>query len=259
MFASRTRVALLLLIGATAPPAAAQVSADGPRAQAISMPEWPTIGAPPNAEASRYDAAVEPAIDALPPADPPQPEPRPAPADRRLAPRDEKSLDRSAAQRLNPSRLITDFGLQFDSLYSTLAALAIVLGLFFVCIWALRRGARKTIHMLPSTVVAVLGRVTLAPKQFAELLRIGNKLVLVAETPDGPRLLAEVTDPAEVDRLMGLCQQATPHSASQDFDRLFRELANDPAPAGFLGGEVPVISVQADPPSYRPREGGRRA
>jgi flagellar biogenesis protein FliO len=178
--------------------------------------------------------------------------PRPPAASRR-------ALERSSDQRPSPSRLITDFGLQFDSIYSTLAALAIVLGLFFICVWGLRRGARKSIRVLPNTVVAVLGRVSIAPKQFAELLRVGNKLVLVAQTPDGPRPLAEVTDPAEVDRLMGLCQQAAPHSTSQDFDRVFRDLADAPAAAGFLGQEAPVISVQADPPTYRARGGGRRA
>jgi flagellar biogenesis protein FliO len=180
------------------------------------------------------------------------------PADRRLAPRDGKSLDRSSGERLTPSRLISDFGLQFDSLYSTLAALAIVLGLFFLCMWALRRGARKSTKILPSTVVHVVGRVSLAPKQFAELLRVGSKLVLVALTPEGPRPLAEVTDPAEVDRLMGLCQQTAPHSTSQDFERMFRELADDRAPAGFLGDEAPVISVHAEPPSYRSRGGAGR-
>ena len=49
---------------------------------------------------------------------------------------------------------------------------------------------------LPTDVVSVLGRVPLAARQLAELLRVGNKLVLVSLTPTGAQTLTEVTDPA---------------------------------------------------------------
>ena len=75
-------------------------------------------------------------------------------------------------------------------------------------------GASAGARHLPADVVSVLGRVPLAARQFAELLRVGNKLVLVSLTPTGAETLTEVTDPAEVDRLVGLCQQA--RSAQHD-------------------------------------------
>jgi flagellar biogenesis protein FliO len=207
--------------------------------------------------APRYDSAVEQATFATD--DLPHAQSDSQPDDRRLAPRTSSRLDAtSRTGRPSPPQLAKDFGLRFDSIYSTISALVFVLGLFFVGMWALRRGGRRKTQTLPFTVVSVLGRVTLAPKQIAELLRVGNKLVLVSLTPDGAKPLTEVTDPAEVDRLMGLCQQHDPHSPGRTFEKMFRDLANVRAPEGFLGDEVPVISVTPDASAYLSRGGSAR-
>jgi flagellar biogenesis protein FliO len=145
---------------------------------------------------------------------------------------------------------------RFDSLYATISTLIFVLGLFFLCVWLVKRGSRKHLNRLPAEVVSVLGRVSLAPKQMAELLRVGNKLVLVAFAPDGPRTLTEVTDAAEVDRLVGLCSQRDRHSSSRAFEQVFRELAHDGAPLGFLGNEAPVITTPPEISVHRSSRGG---
>jgi flagellar biogenesis protein FliO len=129
-------------------------------------------------------------------------------------------------------------GLPSGTIYKIASALAIVVGLFLVFAWLLRRGARRVAATLPADVVCVLGRVPLAARQFADLLHVGNKLLLVAWSPAGPATLTEVTDPVEVDRLVGLCRQADPHSTTKAFEQVFRQLARDPAPSGFLGSEA---------------------
>jgi flagellar biogenesis protein FliO len=178
---------------------------------------------------------------------------------RRLAPRGKSDAERRNGLK-SPSQFISGLRLKFDSMYATGTALAIVLGLFFVCIWLLRRGGKKKAALLPAEVVSVLGRIALAPKQMAELLRVGNKLVLVALTPDGAKPLTEVTDPEEVDRLTGLCQRHDPHSATAAFEQVFRELSRDPAPTGFLGQESPLAGTLPDLPLYfSPRGGTGRA
>ena len=59
------------------------------------------------------------------------------------------------------------------------------------------------------------GRAPLAGRQHVHLLRCGSKLLLVSVTPGGAETLTEVTDPAEVDRLAGLCRQAHPKDHGQ--------------------------------------------
>jgi flagellar biogenesis protein FliO len=156
--------------------------------------------------------------------------------------------DQSLPDRDSPWR---SFGVPRGTIYKIATALAIVVGLFLVFAWLLRRGGRSVANTLPADVVCVLGRVPLAARQFADLLHVGNKLVLVASSPAGPATLTEVIDPAEVDRLVGLCRQADPHSTTKAFEQVFRQLARDPAPTGFLGDEVSPVTFAPSIDAFR--------
>ncbi len=170
---------------------------------------------------------------------------------RRLAPPRERRSPHTAKhdQTDAPTKSLPSFGLPFDSLYTTGAALAVVLGLFLLCAGLVRRGAKKSNAMLPEEVVSVLGRVPLAARQFAELVRVGNKLVLLSVTQTGAEPLTEITDPAEIDRLVGLCRQRSKGSSTVEFDQVFRQLAEESAPTGFLGNEVPRIDARLSAPA----------
>lgn len=158
------------------------------------------------------------------------------------------------------SRRIANFGVPVESIYTVLSALALVIGAFLVFAWLLRRVRSKASRRegLPADVVSVLGRVPLAARQFAELLRVGNKLVLVSLTPNGAETLTEVTDPVEVDRLVGLCQQGNPHSTTKAFEQVFRQLSGEAAPHGFLGKESVPSSVSSPAGAYRAHRGDAR-
>jgi len=119
------------------------------------------------------------------------------------------------------------------SLATMLAALGLVLGLFLATIWLLRRSMPAGPRMLPSEVVEVLGRVPLTGRQHAHLVRCGSKLLLLSVAPGAVETLTEITDPLEVDRLAGLCQQSHPHSASTAFRQVFQQFGRKPA-KGFL-------------------------
>ena len=184
---------------------------------------------------ARYDAPVMTATSAVEVA-------AEAPSDaqrdhRRLAPPTANALAR--AQSSKP-HLLPGFDIPLDSIYAMLTALALVVGLFLLCAWALRRGTRSSSAVLPGEVVSVLGRVPLAARQFAQLLRVGNKLVLVSVTPAGAETLAEVSDPAEVDRLLGICQQLDPKSTTREFEAVFRQLAGQPVPDAFIERDAPA-------------------
>jgi flagellar biogenesis protein FliO len=135
------------------------------------------------------------------------------------------------------SRLPASFS-KLDSLTTAGAGLAIVVGLFFVCMWLLRRSSgAKHGGVLPNEAFAVLGRAPLTPQSFAQLLRVGNKLVLVAISADGIQPLTEVIDPIEVDRLTGVCASGRGHGPAAEFQQVLAQLAREPA-RGFLGAEA---------------------
>ncbi len=113
------------------------------------------------------------------------------------------------------------------SAVTVVGGLAMVLGIFFLVAWGMRRAAPKALTTLPSQVVEVLGRAPLAGRQQVHLLRCGNKLLLVSVTPDAAETLTEITDPEEVDRLAGLCEQVRPHSSSAAFRRVLEQFAHE--------------------------------
>jgi flagellar biogenesis protein FliO len=124
-----------------------------------------------------------------------------------------------------------------------IGSLAIVIGLFLLLAWVLRRGMPKPTPLLPQGILEVLGRAPLVGRQQVHLVRLGNKLLLVAVTPGGIETLTEVTDPVEIDRLAGLCQQSNPYSSSKSFNQLLGDYS-DPKPArrGSFSKDEPDFS-----------------
>jgi flagellar biogenesis protein FliO len=127
------------------------------------------------------------------------------------------------ALRDRSSRSERPAGDTFSSLLTMAASLAVVLGLFLVTAWMFRRGMPKSLALLPSDVVEVLGRSPLASRQQMHLVRCGNKLLLVCATVGGIETLTEITDPVEVDRLSGLCQQSRPGSSTKAFQQVLQQ------------------------------------
>jgi len=101
--------------------------------------------------------------------------------------------------------------------FTVMASLGVVLALFLGMAWLMRRGLPKQGRMLPREAVESLGRIPFPGRQQGQLLRVGNKLVLVSFSSSGASVLAEITDPLEVDRLSGMCAQADRYSSVKSF------------------------------------------
>ncbi len=99
-------------------------------------------------------------------------------------------------------RPATRFGI--PSFATLLGSLAVVVGLFLLAAWMLRKMMPKSAQPLPREAVEMLGRAPLAGRQQAHLVRVGNKILLVAIGPNSAETLTEITDPVEVDRLAGI-------------------------------------------------------
>jgi flagellar biogenesis protein FliO len=134
---------------------------------------------------------------------------------------------------------------------TALGSLAIVLALFLGVAWVLRRGLPASGQILPRDVLEVLGRSPLPGRQQVHLMRLGNKLLLVWASGQAVETLAEVTDPQEVDRLTGLCQQAHPSSASNAFRQVFQQFAGERGPrpdgVGQDASRAPAATVRKWP------------
>ncbi len=120
------------------------------------------------------------------------------------------------------------------SVVTVAGSLALVLGIFFLVAWGIRRAAPAAGTALPGEVFEVLGRAPMASRQQVYLLRCGNKLILVSVTAAGAETLTEITDPAEVDRLAGLCRQAHPQSATAAFRQVLGQFTSGHPRTGFL-------------------------
>ncbi|MEI8375012.1 MAG: flagellar biosynthetic protein FliO [Planctomycetota bacterium] len=165
--------------------------------------------------------ATAPTASPLPPVHVPTTPPVLAPAPTSVQPESAWPLglgshnDRSALGKSSPIGAMITVG----------GSLAIVLGLFFIVAWAMRKTAPRGSLVLPKEVFEILGRAPLGARQQVQLLRCGSKLLLVSITPNGTETLTEVTDPLEVDRIAGICQQAHPKSSTLAFRQVFQQLA----------------------------------
>jgi flagellar biogenesis protein FliO len=112
-----------------------------------------------------------------------------------------------------------------------MASLAVVLGLFFLVILLVRRHLPKGMGPLPSDVLELLGRAPVGQKQSVTLLRLGDRLLLVAISAAGIETLSEITDPDEVTRLVGICRQAQPQSATTAFRQVLQQMSGPPRAA----------------------------
>ncbi|HEX4130151.1 MAG TPA: flagellar biosynthetic protein FliO [Pirellulales bacterium] len=86
------------------------------------------------------------------------------------------------------------------------ASTVLVVGLFLLAAWLMRRGMPRAAGRLSPEVVEVLGHAPLAGRQQVRLVKFGNKLVLLASSATGSEPIAEITDRAEVERLVALCR-----------------------------------------------------
>lgn len=120
-----------------------------------------------------------------------------------------------------------------ESFTTAAAGLGIVVVLFLLCSLMFRKNRPTANSKIPAEAVSLLGKLPIAPKITAQLIQVGNKLVLVSVSPERVETITEVTDPVEVGRLVGLCVSRRGGSTTADFEDVLRQLSREPA-AGFL-------------------------
>jgi flagellar biogenesis protein FliO len=128
---------------------------------------------------------------------------------------------------------VTSTGSGWKSLVTTLSALLLVIGIFVGFAVLTRRAWSPARSTLPKQAFEILGRSTLGPRQQVLLMRFGNKVLLVNQELGNVQTLSEIDDPAEVDRLVGLCEQSTPNSLSTNFGSVLSQVINGGTASNF--------------------------
>jgi flagellar biogenesis protein FliO len=117
-----------------------------------------------------------------------------------------------------------------------LGSLALVVGGYLALVVVLRKfngGGQKGI---PAEVVSVLGNLPYGHKQNLRLVRLGSKLVLLLNGPEGTHPIGEITDPGEVEYLAALCQgkrTARPSVPSTNFRQAEQTIQTDSGVRGI--------------------------
>ena len=135
------------------------------------------------------------------------------------------------------------------------ASLGIVLGLFLLVVWVVRRGMPKGAGSLPSEAVEILGRTPFVGRQQVHLVRCGNKLLLVCASATSVHTLTEITDAAEVERLTELCQPGArcrlAHAANAGAVSARRRAIAATSPAARRPNWILPIWKRTTPPEIR--------
>ena len=190
------------------PPSARHLSA-APKPSAAPAPVAPS------------PAQAAPATDSAPPPAAPNP-PQPAAARatagegpiRRDAPRADASLRTPSTAPANAS------GAPGYNVPRVLGALTLVLGLIFALRWVLRRTGHPGFIPGTTSAVQVLTRSPLSPRQQVLLVRVGRRLLVVADCNGQLNALSEITDADEVAALVGQLRDEKLTSASKSFGNL---------------------------------------
>ena len=104
------------------------------------------------------------------------------------------------------SRISGFFGGQDNPVRKVLGALALLIGSYLGFVWLARKFNFANDGRIPAEVIEVLGVSPFGPRKNLQLVRLGSKLLLLMNGPEGTHPVGEITDPSEVEHLASLCK-----------------------------------------------------
>jgi flagellar biogenesis protein FliO len=116
---------------------------------------------------------------------------------------------------------------ELTPLFSVGGSLFIVVAAFLLLVIIFRKVAPQGNRLLPKEAFECLGRYYLTQKHQLQVLRLGNRIVLVSVMPDEVSTLAEITDPDEAVSFLGLCRRLDNNSATEMFRKTVASMSED--------------------------------
>ena len=116
-------------------------------------------------------------------------------------------------------------------LVTVTSSLAVVLGLFAVLVWISRKyGSKSMGGSIPNEVMESLGSTAIDPRTRITMIRLGGRILVVAQTATGIQPISEITDSEEVRRLTALCVG----NSKAQFATTLKSIEGEPVGEGFL-------------------------
>lgn len=132
-------------------------------------------------------------------------------------------------------------------LVTTGVSLGLVLAIFCAIVWFSKKSGGRANKALPSEIVELLGVTAITPKQQMQLVRLGNKILLLSLTQQGVQPIGEITDSDEVARICAICQTNRPNSMSNTFRQVLNQMGSEKTDSGFLGSQLRETPVNRQP------------
>jgi flagellar biosynthetic protein FliP len=122
----------------------------------------------------------------------------------------------------------------------TASGLSVVLGVFLIVVILGRSWSRCRV-MAHGDVVRVLARTSITSKHHLHLVKVHNRLLLLAETPSGLQRLDSIDDPAEISRIL---EADSTHPVETDEEDLpSRSRTSHMARSTILGWFIAILSL----------------
>jgi len=138
---------------------------------------------------------------------------------------------------------------ELTPVFSVVGSLLIVIAAFFLLVVLFRKVAPQVNRPLPKEAFECLGRHFLSQKQQLQVLRLGNRIVLVSVMAEGVTTLAEIADPDEVVAFLGHFRRLDSNSATEIFRRTVASLSDDEL---SQPPSRPVVARRKAAPAARP-------
>ena len=148
-------------------------------APAEAQPPWPATTSQPSAGPSASPLAEAP---------------------RRITPRPASGQTAATPGRSPAARGV-------PSPWTAFGSLAVIVGLIVVAARVWKTHGPPIGGGLPSDALEILGRRPLDRRNAIQIVRCGSRILILGVGEDGLRTLAEISDPAEVESLTGICRR----------------------------------------------------
>ena len=110
---------------------------------------------------------------------------------------------------------------------NTATALGVVLGVIYLIRTVVVRFGTHAPAVTNASVLEVLTRINVAPRNHILLIRMGRRILAVGDSAAGLRTLANVDDPEEVADLIALAVANKPNSITRGFNQLLNRFNSD--------------------------------